>query len=162
MPKKIVLSLINILLFLAFVAWILLLSPFSLLGFLYRGRKKPLPTSEVDASPTVCKMLWYKGLISREDYEFEFEQVSQKYSGNIFHGYQFLVIPVIFLLKTSKIIDDLILFFVSRWIVIQKSIILGKGSIPSFDKYLSKFAIKYAEGIGKFLFFITPTKHLGT
>lgn len=137
---------------LAFIAWLILLAPMAIAGFLFVGRKSPVPTEQVDASKTLCKSLWQKGLLPREDYEFEYTEVSQNYSGNVFRGYQFLVGPVIFALDNSHCLDDIVLFLVKRWIALQRAFKLSSQPIFPFDYYLSKFAIGYASGMGRFLF----------
>lgn len=125
----------------------LLAIPFSWLPI----EKKKSPDGLVDGVDTVCKSLWHKGIIPKSDYQFELEVVSAHYPYFVFWGYQVLVGPLLFLLKTTNHYDLIIGFFVKHWIKVQKALQLGQGKSNLFKKALAFFGIGLAAVVGKAL-----------
>ncbi len=135
-----------------YIGWLILCFFISLPGFFLRSEKEKMSVRKVIESETICRILVRKKKISKANYEFEATQVSQFYDRHTFSGYMFIVEPVIWALHKNKAMDDIVTFFVRRWIRVQKYKILQAGSpAPTLHNLISEICVKIASSLGRFL-----------
>ncbi|MFK8136884.1 MAG: hypothetical protein AB8E15_00865 [Bdellovibrionales bacterium] len=137
--------------FILFVVWVLAIVPIALFSILFKRISYPSPDGLVDDSHTICGLLLEKGLLSQADYDFEHFVVSKHYNYDVFIGYQFLVSPVLFLLRFTNWIDEICKFFVGRWMATQQHSIQGLPVEAELDQSLSQLALFYAGHMGNVL-----------
>ena len=100
--------------------WLFLSLILALLGFFVPKSPQLNHSDEVQGKATVCRLLFEKGHLNAEEYEFEHQVVALMYTRATFIGYCFIMAPVIYILKTSSIIDRLMKTLVRLWISTHK------------------------------------------
>jgi len=144
--------------FSCYLIWLALCFALAVAGLLLPKKALPLKSKTVQESETICKTLYQKGKLSAEEYDFETHQVAETYDDLVFKGYEFIVAPVIWMLKRGKSIDSLVLFFVYRWMNVHHCILgttetenSSQITAPKFDIKLTKICVALAKGTGKSL-----------
>ena len=137
--------------------WLIVCLPFSIIGLILPVPKKELQSDLVELSPSVCKTLNIKGLLSQKDFEFETQTVAPNYDLYTFKGYRLVMAPVIRTLKSFNFLDNLLLNLVNQWMKVHKHWIDSKNDEVSFFKQiLTQLLTTLAHGLGRTLYWVSP------
>jgi hypothetical protein len=133
--------------------WLCFSIVLALTGAFLPSHSRGLKAQEVKDSDTICRALYEKGKLTKEEYAFETDHVAESYDDQIFKGYSFIVFPVIWTLKKTNTIDSSILFLVHRWMSVHHHFFENKthNKPPKFDIFFTKACVAIAKGTGKSL-----------
>ena len=134
-----------------YLAWLALCSLLALVGCLVPGRSAGLVTDEVEQSDTICKILHAKGLLSDREYDFETHDVAPLYDQYTFLGYQFILGPMMFLLRHLSYFDSFMDFLVRRWMRVHRYFLNRAASPPQFMIFIVNICVGIAQSVGRVL-----------
>ena len=101
-----------------------------------------------DKKETVCKSLNKKGLLTNKEYSFETDHVATQYDKITFDGYFFIMKPIIFSLNNFNFLDQTMLWFVRKWMSVQKFLIYQEGKPKKIYILITYFCVLIAKNVG--------------
>ena len=135
-----------------FIIWLLFCITLALLGALIPKKLILIDLDEVKRRETICRVLNNKGLLSDEEYSFETNEVAANYDELIFHGYLFILNPIIFLLKRTSFMDRFVLYLVYKWMEIHYYKKEHNHEPRTFFRALANVCVYFAGAVGQILY----------
>ena len=135
-----------------FIMWLLFCLILAILGTLIPKKLILINLDEVKSKDTICSVLYKKGLLSDEEYSFETNEVASNYDELIFHGYLFVLNPIIFLLKNTSFTDRFVLYLVYKWMEIHYYKKQYNHEPRTFFRAFANICVYFAGAIGQILY----------
>ena len=135
-----------------FITWLLFCAFLAILGGFLPKKDILINLDQVKQKDTICKILNNKGLLSDKEYSFETNEVAVLYDELTFHGYLFILNPIIFLLKYTSFLDDFISYLAYKWMALHHFKKEHKQKSKTFFSLLASVCVLIAQATGNFLY----------
>lgn len=135
-----------------FAIWLLFWAVVAIVGTFLPKKQILINLDEVKSKDTICKVLNNKKLLSDKEYSFETNDVAAQYDELTFHGYLFVLNPIIFLLKYTSFMDRFVLYLVYKWMGIHYFKKENKQRPKTFFSGLAKVCVSLAGSVGQILY----------
>ncbi len=132
--------------------WLLFCLLIAILGALFINKKIRIDLQRVKKRDTVCSVLYEKNLLTKDQYEFETEEVASWYDELTFKGYLFILAPVIMTIKYFSFFDGIIFYLVKKWIKVHYFQKEYKSKPKTLFSLLTTISVRLANWVGQVLY----------